>query len=57
MGSGGKREGAGRKAVLPNEKRKKVSITLSPEAYAVLQDLRSRKVKVGKLLDDFLLSL
>ena len=55
MGSGGTRTGSGRKAMATADKRKKVCITLSPEAYAVLQDMRKRKVKVGRLIDDFLI--
>ena len=55
MSSGGTRTGSGRKAMATADKRKKVCITLSPEAYAILQDMRKRKVKVGRLIDDFLI--
>lgn len=51
---GGARAGAGRKSASQEEKRVQVSISVSPETMTMIQDMRRRKVKVGKVVDDMI---
>lgn len=54
MQSGGTRAGSGRKSAPQEEKRVQISISVSPETKSRIQELRRRKVKVGKLVDELI---
>lgn len=54
MPRGGARAGAGRKTMTEQSKRVQVSISVSPETKAKIDQLRKRNVKVGQLVDDLL---
>ena len=51
MGSGGKRDGSGRKAVDQAEKRVQVSISVAPETKVRMEQIRQHGDKVGKVVD------
>lgn len=51
MNRGGKREGSGRKAIHPAEKRVQMSISVAPETKEKLSALRKNGVVIGKLID------
>lgn len=50
MTSGGKRPGAGRKAIPQEQKRVQVSVTVSPETKAKIAQLRREGVQVSRRL-------
>lgn len=54
MASGGSRPGSGRPFTSPDKKRVQISISVSPETMAIVQELRRRGVKVGLVVDDLL---
>ncbi len=53
---GGKRQGAGRKAMQPEEKRQRLSTTVSPESALFIQDQANNSgrwgVHQGQIIDD-----
>lgn len=51
---GGRREGAGRKAVAPEEKRKPFCVTLAPETIDAINEMRKEGVSLGKLMDELI---
>lgn len=51
---GGARPGSGRKSASQEEKRVQISISVSPQTKSRIQELRRRKVKVGKLVDELI---
>ena len=51
---GGSRPGCGRKSASQEEKRVQISISVSPQTKSRIQELRRRKVKVGKLVDELI---
>ena len=53
MASGGKREGSGRKAIHPSEKRVQMSVSVSPETKERLASLRQEGNVIGKLIDQW----
>ena len=54
---GGKREGAGRKALRPEEKRQKVIIYVSPETASRIDLMRSNGANVGRYLDNWIATI
>ena len=51
---GGSRPGCGRKPAVQGKKRCQISISVSPQTKSRIQELRRRKVKVGKLVDELI---
>lgn len=49
---GGARPGAGRPSVEPDDLRVQLSVSVAPETKRMLQELRSRGVRTGRLIDD-----
>lgn len=53
MPSGGKREGAGRKALAPEEKKVRVVAWVTPETKArIEEEAKRRGQKIGQLLEE-----
>lgn len=52
MARGGKREGAGRKPALPQDKRVTVTVKVSPETKRKLDELKNGGCKIGRLFDE-----
>ena len=50
---GGSRPGCGRKPSV-QEKRCQISISVSPETKGMIDEMRKRKVKVGKVIDELI---
>ena len=51
---GGSRPGSGRKPAVQGKKRIQISISVSPETKRMIDELRSRKVKVGQVVDELI---
>lgn len=51
---GGFRPGSGRKPAAQETKRVNISISVSPDTKKKIEELRSRNIKVGQVLDDLI---
>ena len=51
---GGLRPGCGRKPAVQEKKRIQISISVSPETKGMIDEMRKRKVKVGKVIDELI---
>lgn len=51
---GGSRPGSGRKPAVQEKKRIQISISVSPETQKRIEELRTKKVKVGRLVDELI---
>ncbi len=56
MARGGKREGAGRKAMEAGRPRVIMSFSLSQRSKEIIQDLRAKNIPVGHVIDGLLAS-
>ena len=54
MASGGRREGAGRKAVSPDNKRATVTVRVLPSTKKKMSVLKAEGVKIGPLIDELI---
>lgn len=52
MASGGKREGAGRPAIAPKDKKVQVCVTIHPYTMVKMSTLRKYGIKIGKIVDE-----
>ena len=51
---GGSRPGSGRKPAVQDSKRIQISISVSPETKRMIDEMRKKKVKVGKVVDELI---
>lgn len=51
---GGSRPGSGRKSAAQEDKRVQISISVSPKTQRRIEELRTKKVKVGRLVDELI---
>lgn len=55
MGAGGKREGSGRKTVLPEDKRVQMIISINPDTKRKLKSITEAKgIRVGRVIDELI---
>lgn len=57
MPLGGRREGAGRKALAPQDKKVQTTITIARETKDILDNLRKKNIKIGPHIDSLALEL
>ena len=51
---GGSRPGCGRNPAVQGKKRCQISISVTPEAKRMIDEMRKRKVKVGQVVDELI---